>query len=112
MMKKKRKTYGKTYIRDWRRAQKMTLEKLVEELHEKAGFETTAATLSRVEQSLQPYSQPLLEAIARTLFTTPASLLTHPPGDDSDIYFVWSQLSPEKRRTAFRIMQVLKETYA
>ena len=74
------------------------------------GYETTTATLSRVERSEQPYSQPLLEALADALGCEPADLIMRPPDADQDIRLVWSQLSPETRNKALEIIKVLKAT--
>lgn len=112
MSRRKQRVYRKTFIREWRKDRNLTLEKLVERLAAMFQFETTSASLSRVEKGLQPYSQPLLEAIADALMCAPADLLTRVPGQDDEIRLVWSQLSPEKRKQALGIIKLLKETAA
>jgi transcriptional regulator with XRE-family HTH domain len=64
--------YGRHYIREWRKFRRMTLEALASRVGEKIGG-FTHASLSRIERGLQPYSQPILEAIADALRTDPAS---------------------------------------
>ena len=54
------------YIRQWREAKGFTLDALVGRLSE-LGFDTTVATLSRVERGKRPYSAPILNALADAL---------------------------------------------
>jgi transcriptional regulator with XRE-family HTH domain len=58
--------YRRTFIRQWRETKSMTLEQLAERVTKKTGG-MTHASLSRIERGLQPYSQPILEAIADEL---------------------------------------------
>ena len=109
MTRKPRATHRKTYIREWRKDRNLTLQGLADRLEGMFGYETTTATLSRVEKGLQPYSQPLLEAIADALTCQPADLLMRVPGQEDEIRLVWSQLSPEKRRQALGIIKLLRE---
>lgn len=78
MVQRTRRTYRKTYLREWRKHRGATLARLVEMLAQ-MGHDTTEATLSRVEKGLQPYSQPLIEAIAEVLRCSPTDLIDHPP---------------------------------
>lgn len=66
---------GKTYIADWRAAAGMSLEALAEEIGK------SHATISRIENQKQPYSQPILEAIADVFECQPEDLLSGPPPD-------------------------------
>jgi transcriptional regulator with XRE-family HTH domain len=71
-----------TYIRQWREAANggvgYTLDEMVGRLAE-LGVPITAASLSRIERGLQPYSQDILEAIAAALGREPADLLENDP---------------------------------
>lgn len=109
MPRQTRKTYRRTFIREWRKDRNLTLQALVDRLEAMFGYETTSATLSRVEKGLQPYSQPLLEAISDALTCQPADLLMRLPGQEDEIRLVWSQLSPEKRKQAIGILKLLKD---
>jgi transcriptional regulator with XRE-family HTH domain len=62
-----------TFIRQWRKHRGKTLEQLGE------AVDMSHAQVSRIERGLQPYSQPVLEAIADALQTDPASLLMRDP---------------------------------
>jgi hypothetical protein len=58
--------YRLTFIRQWREARSITLQQLAERVSKKTGG-MTHASLSRIERGLQPYSQPILEAVADEL---------------------------------------------
>ena len=103
-----KKPLRKTYIRDWRRHNNLTLAKLVERLDVMYDIKTTEATLSRTETGKQEYTQQLLEALADALGCEPADLLMRPPGNSDDIRLVWTQLTPENQKRALEIIRVLK----
>lgn len=81
-----------TFIRNWRNHRKRTLE----ELADKIGI--THASLSRIETGKQPYSQPILEALAEELATDVPSLLSRDPGDPDAIWPIWDQAKPSERQ--------------
>jgi transcriptional regulator with XRE-family HTH domain len=72
--------YHRTYIREWRQKRKMTLERLAELVGEKIGG-FTHASLSRVERRLQPWSDPIVAAIADVLGVPMQWLLFRHPDD-------------------------------
>ncbi len=85
-----------TMIRQWREFRGLTLEALAARVGERTdGF--THASLSRIERGLQPYSQPVLEAIAEALNTDPASLLMRNPSDPEGLWSIWDQAKPGER---------------
>lgn len=88
----------------------MSLEELAEAVgkHIPGGF--THASLSRIERQLQPYSQPILEAIAFELNTTVASLLSRAPGDE--FWNKYESLAPDDRAEAARYIRYLAEKAA
>ena len=88
--------YRRNFIRAWRKHRGLTLEQLAERVTT-FGVETTHASLSRIERSLQPYNQPLLEAIADALRTDAASLLMRNPLDPDAIWTIWDQAKPAER---------------
>jgi transcriptional regulator with XRE-family HTH domain len=96
---------ARTFIREWRIARGMSLEELADAVgkHLTGGF--THASLSRIERQLQPYSQPVLEAIAFELNTNVASLLSRAPGDE--FWTKYESLPPEDRAEAARYIGYL-----
>lgn len=96
--------YRRTFIRQWRKLRGLTLEQLADRVG------TTHASLSRIEGGKQPYSQPLLEAIAEALQTDVASLLIRDPSDPEAIWSVWDQAKPAERRQIVEIAKTLIKT--
>lgn len=92
------------FIREWRDHHNLTQERLSDRIG------ITQAYLSKLERSLAPYTQELLEAISDALGCDPADLIMRPPDADQDIRLVWSQLSPENRKKALEIIKVLRAT--
>lgn len=100
----KKTQFRRTFIRHWREHRLLTLEQLADRVG------TTHATLSRIERGLQPYSQPLLEAIADALQTDAPSLLMRNPGDPEGIWSVWDQAKPGERQMIVDIAKTVVKT--
>jgi transcriptional regulator with XRE-family HTH domain len=98
------KRYRRTFIREWRQSRGLTLQQLANRIG------MTHASLSRIERGLQPYSQPLLEALADALQTEPASLLMRNPTDPEGIWSIWDQAKPGERRQIVEIARTLIRT--
>lgn len=101
---KGRQQYRRTFIRQWREHQGLTLEMLAERIG------TAHASLSRVERGLQPYSQPLLEALAEALRVEPADLLMRNPEDPEGIWSVWDHAKPAERRMIVDLAKTVTKT--
>jgi transcriptional regulator with XRE-family HTH domain len=102
--------YRRTYIRDWRLAKSMTLEALADRVGERIGG-MTHASLSRIERGLQPYSQPILEAIADELTGGDvASLLMRDPADPLAIWSIWDRAKPGERQMIAEIARTIVKT--
>lgn len=86
-----------TQIKAWRKHRDLTLAKLSERLFELEALEISDAQLSRIERGAQPYSQDLLEALARVLRCGPADLIMRAPGS---AWSVWEQATPVEREEA------------
>ena len=96
--------HHRTFIREWRQSRGLTLQQVANRIG------ITHASLSRIERGLQPYSQPLLEAIADVLQTEPASLLVRDPADREGIWSIWDQAKPGERRQIVEIAKTLIKT--
>jgi transcriptional regulator with XRE-family HTH domain len=86
-----------TYIRVWRQYRGLTLEQTADRVGTSVGG-FTHASLSRIERGLQPYSQPVLEALADALGTDAASLLTRDPNEAEGLWTLWDQARPGERK--------------
>lgn len=84
----------------------MSLERLAEIVGETTGEGFTHASLSRIERGLQPYSQPVLEAIADALKTDVASLLMRDP-DDPEIWSIWDHAKTGDRQKIVDIAKTI-----
>lgn len=98
-----------TYIKAWRKARGLTLEKLSERLLVEREVEITDGQLSRIERGESPYSQDLLEAVADVLRCEPAHLLNVDPGAGGNVmYSIWETLSPTQRKQATAMLRVIQ----
>jgi transcriptional regulator with XRE-family HTH domain len=98
----------RTFIREWRETAGLSQDKLVERVREHLeGF--SKSTLSRLENGRQPYTQPMIEAIATALGCTPADLITRKP--DAEIWSIMDTLQslpPEEQQTIIRMIDGLR----
>lgn len=96
---------GPCFIRDWReRAPKISQDKLVARVREH--FETfSKSSLSRIENGKQPYSQPILEAIAQILQCHPADLLKPVPKPETELQKFVRSLSEREQERALRVLR-------
>ena len=85
----KNRRLARTYIKEWREDRGLSQDKLVERVRDRVeGF--SKSTLSRIERGEQPYSQPILEAIAWAIGCEPSDLLMRQPG--SEMWSIVDQL--------------------
>jgi transcriptional regulator with XRE-family HTH domain len=106
-----RPQYRRTFIRQWRKHRGITLEQLSERLEAiNPALGSTHASLSRIENGKQPYSQGLLEAIAEALATDVASLIMRDPSDPEGIWSVWDHAKPGERRMIVDIARTVVKT--
>lgn len=103
----KRRTFTPTYIRPWRHHRNLTLEQVKERLENLHDVSITKTSLSRIEKGKQPYSQPILEALADVLETDPASLLMRDPTQGEAIWSLWDRIEVPKQGDARRILEAL-----
>lgn len=106
----------KTYIRQWREAANggvgYTLDEMVGRMAE-LGVPITAASLSRIERGIQPYSQDILEAIAVALDRSPADLLENDPRiPEAEIIDFMHHLSPGELNQAAAVLKAMFQKQA
>lgn len=105
----KRPQLRRTFIRQWRKHRGLTLEKVADRVTT-SGVDITHASLSRVERGIQPYNQPLLEAIAEALQTDVASLLMRDPTDSEALWSIWDQAKPGERLIFLELAKTLMKS--
>lgn len=77
-IKSKDQEYEPTYIRAWREHRGLSQDELVDRCSERVDT-MSKSSLSRIENGQQPYSQPILEALAWALNCSEADLLERDP---------------------------------
>jgi len=100
----KKRQFRRTYIREWRQFRELTLEQLA------GALEMTASHFSMLERGQRGYTQETLEAIAATLKTSAASLLTRNPLKDEAEWQIWDQADPADRKLALQLLQTIKNS--
>lgn len=104
--------YRKTYIKEWREKRGLSLRRLADRLEQSPGGDLLIShtSIGRIEKGQQPYSQPILEAIATALGVTASMLLEVNPEKDGDVIDITLRLNkapPELRRQAIDILEAL-----
>ena len=80
--------FGPHKLREWRQFRELSLEEVADAIGPSVGG-FTHASLSRIENRKQPYSQPILEALARVYRTDTMSLLHRSPGEPWGSFSGW-----------------------
>lgn len=104
--------YGRTYIREWRKNRGLSLRQLEGRLEVSPGGDPiiSHASIGRIEKGLQPYSQPILEAVSAALGVPTYMLLEVNPEKDGDVIDITLRLNkapPELRDQAVNILNAL-----
>lgn len=104
-------SFKKTYIRDWRKRRGLSLQRLADRLETEPGGEPliSYASLSRIESGKQPYSQPILEAIADALQVSVVQLLEDHPGKEAELIELFRTIPDDKKDAAISVLRALAE---
>lgn len=105
-----RPLYRRTYIKEWRERKGLSLRRLAERLESSPGGDLLIShtSIGRIEKGKQPYSQPILEAIADALGVSAWMLLEVNPEKDGDVIDVTLRLGkapPQVRQQAISILE-------
>lgn len=93
-----------TYIKEWRKHRGLTIDRLADRT------QISKATLSRIENGKQPYTQDILEVIADALSCEPADLIMRDPTAGNAIWSLWEQATTGERDQIERVVRALIET--
>lgn len=99
-----RRTYRKTFLRQWREVRGLTQEQLADRM------EISVPLLSQIENGKRPYTQATLEAAAEALGTDPGSLVMRDPSQDDALWSIIDGLKPAERKRAVTIIEALKKS--
>lgn len=95
-----------TFIRQWRKYRKLTIEKLADRIGMSIG------NLSNIETGKTGYGQETLEALAAALQCAPADLLMRNPMDPEAIWSLWESAKPAQRKQIIGIIKGLLDSEA
>jgi len=106
-MKDQRK-YSKTYIREWREYRGLSLRRLADRIElDGQGESISHASIGRIEKGEQPYSQPILEALAHALNCSVTDLLSVDPTKEGEVIDLVRLLNDAQRDQAIRVLKAL-----
>jgi transcriptional regulator with XRE-family HTH domain len=93
--------HRRTFIRQWREHRGYSLDRL-------AGMvPMDKSNLSKVERGILPYNQEMLERLAESLMTDPASLLMRDPTNQDAIWTIWANANPGERQQIEAVARAL-----
>ena len=97
------------YLKEWRKHRHMTQDQVVERLglFDDPLLPKTGASLSRLENGKQPYSQRIIEALADLYNCEPHQLIGHNPEKEGEVIDLLAVLSESEREQAKRIIAAL-----
>jgi len=112
--------YPKTYLKEWRSYKGLTQKQVVSRLIEIGGdgevndktlrIPTTDASLSRIENGEQPYTQASLEALAVVYETTSDQLLGRNPLKEGKVITLPVRATPEQIEQIQKMIAVIVGT--
>lgn len=105
---------GQHYIRQWREKRGISLRKLAERLETEPGGDplVSYASLSRIETGEQPFSEPILNAIAAALDVTRSMLLEMDPEKEGHVVDLLNKMDRATRDQAVRMLELMAQTAA
>lgn len=97
------------YLREWRKHRGLTQESVVSRLAaiDDPQLPQTAASLSRLENGKQPYSERMLEALADIYGTEPGHLLDRNPLKEGKVIDIFQALNEQQQRQALAVIEAL-----
>lgn len=105
------RTYGKTFIREWRKYRGLSLRRLADRLEITGPNDSIShASLGRIETGDQPYSQPILEALSAALNCSVTDLLSVDPFKEGEVVDLMRLINDKNRAQAIRVLQALTGT--
>ena len=104
------KRYTKTFIKEWREFRGLSLRRLADRIDMGEGDAISFASIGRIENGLQPYSQPILEAIAYALDCSVTDLLSVDPTKAGEVVDLVRLINDQNREQAIRVLRALTGT--
>lgn len=103
--------YGKTYIREWRERRGLSLRRLADRIEMDDSDDTLShASIGRIENGQQPYSQPILEALSHALDVSVVDLIGTDPTKEGEVVDLMRLIDDKNRELAIRLLRSITET--
>lgn len=105
---------GQHFIRQWREKRGISLRKLSARLEVELDGDplVSYASLSRIENGKQPFSEPVLNAIADALDVTRSMLLEMDPKKEGRVLDILNKMTPADREQAIRMLELFAQSAA
>lgn len=104
----KERVYTKTFIREWREYRGLSLRRLADRIDTDGDDDALShASIGRIEQGKQPYSQPILEALAEALQVSVVDLLSVDPTKEGEVVDLMRLIDDKNRDQAIRVLKAL-----
>lgn len=102
-------TESRIYLREWRTHRHLTQKQVVDRLSALSDdkLPTTEASLSRLENGKQPYSQRVLEALGDIYACEPHELIGRNPSKEGDVIDMFSKMNERQKAQAAAVIQAL-----
>lgn len=106
------RTYKKTYIREWREYRGLSLRRLADRIEMGDDEQSLShSSIGRIENGTQPYSQPILEALAEALNVSVVDLLSVDPTKEGEVVDLVRLINENKNKDlAVRLLKSLTGT--
>lgn len=105
-----RPTYRRTFLREWREHRGKTQAQVVAQLEFIGGdLPTTTASLSRLENGKQPYSQPIIEALAEIYDVDPEYLIARDPTKDGEVVDFVGRLDERQQQQVLALAKAMTQ---
>lgn len=102
------------YFKQWRKHRGLTQEQVIDRLAamDDPLIPQTTASLSRLENGKQPYTQRSLEALAEVYQCEPDQLLGRDPTKEGEVIDLVAQLTERQRRQALAVIDAIRRESA
>jgi transcriptional regulator with XRE-family HTH domain len=102
------------YFKQWRKFRDLTQEQVIDRLSamDDPLIPQTAASLSRLENGKQAYTQRSLEALAEVYQCEPDHLLGRNPFKEGEVIDLWTQLTERQQRQALAVIDAIRRESA
>jgi transcriptional regulator with XRE-family HTH domain len=103
--------FARTYIKEWRKYRGLSLRRLADRLELDGPDDTISHTsIQRIENGIQPYSQPVLEALSHALNVSVVDLISVDPTKEGEVIDLLRLINDQNRDQAIRVLKALAET--